>query len=104
MSDPDFLSAFVEAEVDRFKSGRLSIHSLVSRLEGVVVEANEQGLNGVDSLIDAWERLETYNALALEGGRKGLWARYWSWRARRELGHFEAVARRTLGEARGRGS
>lgn len=102
MNDPDILLALFEAAMGRFKAGRMSIHSLVTRLEEVGMEATRRGLDGSDDLMDAWERLETYNALALEGDRRGLWARYWIWRTRRELRQFEGVARRVLGTSRGR--
>lgn len=57
----------MEQNIDSFRCGDMSLALLVWVLEGVVHDLDERGVAGVDDLSDAWEKLETHNALALEG-------------------------------------
>lgn len=66
MSDHAFLWGFAEANISAFRAGELPLPSLVSRLEGMVAEAEQGGIDGTEALIDSWESLEICNAVILD--------------------------------------
>ena len=96
MVDAISLVLYVRTEVCRFRDGDLSLPSLVSRLEYVVAEAERLEVADLELLADAWERLEVYNALALNHRDKSVLHLWWGRRARRALVAFECVARQVL--------
>lgn len=97
MVENAFLRAFIDAEIARFRAGEILLPSLVSRLEGAVLEAGKSESDGADELADAWERLEVLNALALDHKDGTPLYRWWTRKARLELVKFERVASRVLG-------
>lgn len=97
MVDNAFLRAFIGTEIANFRVGEIPLSSLVSRLEGAVLEVVKSESDGADELADAWERLEVLNALALDHKDGNPLHRWWTRKARRELTKFERVASRVLG-------
>jgi hypothetical protein len=97
MVDNAFLRASIDAEIAKSRAGEIPLLSLVSRLEGAVLEVVKSESDGADELADAWERLEVLNALALDHKDGSPLHRWLTRKARRELTEFERVASRVLG-------
>lgn len=97
MGDREFLLEFAGANISAFRAGEIPFRSLVSRLEGVVDEAERRRIDGFEALVDSWEWLETCNAVMLDRLERLGWIGLWSWRAKRALARFERVAHRVLG-------